>query len=144
VAMFAAVSQTWKLLLTMTLLGAILCSVTLRAPRQPTDRAELRRLVVAAVILYSVGTLASLSHHGLLAGTIYAGGILVCSLAVWLSRGMRRDDGSDGSGGGGGGNGKGPPGSGRPPSGPDGLLPFDWDEFERELSAWSERSKIGV
>jgi hypothetical protein len=141
--MFAAVSQTWKLLLTLTLLGAILCSVTVRAPREPTDRGELRRLVVAAVILYCVGTLASLSHHGLLAGTIYASGILVCSLAVWLSRGIRRDDGSEG-GGGGGGNGNGPPGNQRPPSGPDGLLTFDWDEFERELSAWSERRKVGV
>lgn len=71
-------------------------------------------------------------------------GILVCSLAVWLSRGIRRDDGSEGGGGGGGGNGNGPPGNQRPPSGPDGLLAFDWDEFERDLSAWTERGKVGV
>jgi len=137
--MFAAVSQTWKLLLTLTLLGAMLCSVTVRAPREPIERSDLRRLVVAAVILYGVGTLASLSHHGVLAGTIYASGILVCSLAVWLSRGINRDDGPDGDG-----NGNGPSGDERPPSGPDGLLTFDWDEFEREFSSWSDRTKIGV
>src|SRR5579871_4096591 len=139
-AMFAAVSQTWKLLLTVTLLGAILCSVTIRAPREPVERGDLRRLVLAAVILYAVGTLASLSHHPVLAGTIYASGILVCSLASWLSRGMNRADGSDG----GDGYGNGPPGDERPPSGPDGLLTFDWDEFERELSAWSDRTKVGL
>jgi hypothetical protein len=140
VAMFAAVSQTWKLLLTLTLLGAILCSVTVRAPREPIERGELRRLVIAAIVLYCVGTFASLSHHAVLAGAVYASGILVCSLAVWLSRGINRDDGSDG----GGGNGPGPPGDERPPSGPNGLLTFDWDEFEREFAAWSERTKVGV
>jgi hypothetical protein len=138
-AMFAAVSQTWKLFLTLTLLGAILCSVTVRAPREPIERAELRRLIVAAVVLYCVGTFASLSHHGVLAGAVYASGILVCSLAVWLSRGSNRDDGSDGDGGG-----NGPPGDERPPPGPEGLLTFDWDEFERELAAWSDRTKVGV
>lgn len=140
--MFAAVSQTWKLLLTLTLLAAVLCSVTIRAPREPIDRRELRRLILAAMILYGVGTLASVSHHDVLAATIYASGILVCSLAVWLSRGSRRDDGSDGNGGSGGSGG--PPGNQRPPSGPDGLLGFDWDEFERELSAWTDRTKVGV
>ena len=48
-------------------------------------------------------------------------------------------DGSDGDGGG-----NGPPGDERPPPGPEGLLTFDWDEFERELAAWSDRTKVGV
>jgi hypothetical protein len=82
--MFAAVSATWKLLLTLTLLGAIVGSMTVRAPREPVERAELRRLVVVAIGLYLLGTIASLADHGILAGTVYAAGILVCSLAVWL------------------------------------------------------------
>jgi hypothetical protein len=136
--MFAAVSATWKLLLTLTLLGAIVGSMTVRAPREPVERAELRRLVVVAIGLYLLGTIASLADHGILAGTVYAAGILVCSLAVWLSRGMKRDDGPDGESDGG------PPGDERPPSGPDGTPSFDWDEFERELASWSERSRAGA
>jgi hypothetical protein len=135
-AMFAAVSQTWKLLLTLALLGAIVCSVKVRAPREAAERGELRRLVVAAVILYLVGTLASICDHGMLAAGVYAAGILVCSLAVWLSRGINRDDGHDD------GCDDGPPGDQRPPPGPDGFPTFNWDEFERELHAWSQRSPM--
>ncbi len=133
--MFAAVSQTWKLLLTLALLGAILCSVTVRAPREAANRDELRRLVIAAVVLYLVGVLASLSHHGALAGAVYACGILACSLAVWLSRGINRDDGADGC------DDDGPPGGEEPPR-PGGFPTFDWDEFERELASLSERTSV--
>jgi len=137
--MLTVVSETWKLVLTLTLLGAIVCSVTLRAPREPVERAELRRLVLVAIALYCVGTLASLADHGFLAGAVYASGILLCSRAVWLSRGLRRDDGSGGEGD------DGPPGDERPPPGPDGFPTFDWDEFERELAAWSsEHAKLEV
>ncbi len=132
--MSAAVSQTWKLLLTIALLGAILASVTIRAPRVAADRGVLFRLVLAAIALYLVGVLASLSRHQLLAGSLYAGGILACSLAVWLSRGVSREDGTDG------GDHRGPPDDGGPP--PDDVPGFDWDAFERELAALSERRSV--
>jgi hypothetical protein len=125
-------SPSWKLLLTVVLLGSIGCSIFMRAPREPIERYELRRLVAAAVVLYAVGALASLAHRGVLAGVVYASGILVCSLAVWLSRGVDRDDGFDGGGGD-------PPGGEEPPTGPDGLPTIDWDEFERELAGWAEQ-----
>ena len=123
-------SPGWKFLLTVALLAAICCSVFLRAPRQPIERAELRRLVLAAVVLYFVGAVASISHRGALAGVVYASGILVCSLAVWLSRGADFDDGSDED------PGDGPPSDERPPDGPDGLPLIDWDDFERERARW--------
>jgi uncharacterized membrane protein YfcA len=132
--MLASGDQIWKLSLTLTLLLAILLSVTARAPRERVSRAELRRLLAAALVLYAVGALASLTHRDLLAGIVYASGILVCSLAVWLSRGVGRDDG------GGGGGGSGPPGDKRPPTGPHARTPtLDWDEFDRERAGWDRR-----
>jgi hypothetical protein len=132
----AAVSSHWKPILTGTLLLSICASVVLRAPREPIDRRELRRLVGAAVVLYVVGAAASLAHRGVLAGVVYATGILVCSLAVWLSRGVDRGDGGDGPGG------FEPPAGEWPPSDPDGAPPFDWDEFERERARWG-RERVG-
>jgi hypothetical protein len=126
------VTQSWKLGLTVALLLAICGSVFLRAPREPIERHELRRLVAAAVVLYSVGAVASLDHRGMLAGFVYACGILVCSLAVWLSRGASRRDGPGGSGGD-----PPPEDESPPPAGPDGLPPIDWGEFERERAAWA-------
>lgn len=123
-------SNDWKLALTAGLMVAIVCSVGLRAPRHSIDRVELRRLVIAALALYGVGALASLAHHGALAGVVYASGILVCSLAVWLSRGSDRGDGPDWPGGGD------SPEDEQPPPGPDGIPTLDWDEFERERARW--------
>ncbi len=74
--------------------------------------ADLRRLVVSALGLYAVGGVASLTHHPVLAGLVYAAGIIVCALAAWLSRGTDSED---------------PPRGGedpvdeRPPPEPDGL-----------------------
>ena len=134
--MFVAMTQGWKLVLTLALLCAILCSVVLRAPRQRIADHELRHLVLAAVALYGVGALASLAHDSILAGLVYASGILICSLAVWLSRGADPGDGPDGPGG------NEPPGDEHPPPGPDGLPAFDWDEFERELARYSGREPV--
>ena len=120
----------WKLALTVALLGAICASVFLRAPREPIPRADLRRLVIAAVILYIVGAVASLSHRSALAGIVYASGILVCSLAVWLSRGVDLDDGPDDD------PGIEPPSDAKPSGGPDGLPLVDWDEFDTERARW--------
>lgn len=136
--MIASLSQTWKLVLTIVLLVAIFCSVCLRAPRVRIAPRELHRLVGAAILLYIVGAAASVSGRGMLAGVVYAAGILVCSLAVWLSRGAERGDGPDGP------DDSGPPEDELPPNGPDGIPPFDWDEFERELAEISRREPIGV
>ncbi len=130
-------SPGWKFLLTAALLGAICCSVFLRAPRQPIERTELRRLVLAAVVLYAVGALASLSHRGVLAGVVYASGILVCSLAVWLSRGADLDDGPDDD------PGTQPPSDEKPSRGPDGLPLVDWDDFDHERARWGAPQPVG-
>ena len=124
--------HSWKLLLTLGLLLAVLCSVVIRAPRHRIAAAELRRLVLAAILLYAVGAGATWARRELLAGVVFASGILVCSLAVWLSRGSDFDDGSDWPGGGG------PPEDEQPPPGPGGFPGIDWDEFERERAAWAE------
>jgi hypothetical protein len=129
-------SNGWKLALAVFLLGTIFCGACARPPRQAIARGELRRLVLAAVALYAVGAFASLAHRGELAGFLYATGILVCSLAVWLSRGVDADDPPDGGPGD-----DDPPGDERPPPAPDGFPAFDWDEFERELADYTrERS----
>lgn len=128
--MFGDLSTGWKLALTGGLLVAILGSVCLRAPGRPIDRFELRRLVLAALVLYGIGALASLLHRGGLAGVLYAAGIVVCSVAVWLSRGSERGDGPDGPGG------SEPPTDEYPPFGPDGIPPWDWEAFERERASW--------
>ena len=127
----------WKLALTVALLGAICASVFLRAPREPIPRNELRRLVIAAIVLYGVGALASLSHRGVLAGVVYASGILVCSLAVWLSRGADLDDGPDDD------PGSEPPSDEKPSGGPDGLPLIDWDDFDHERARWGTPEPIG-
>jgi hypothetical protein len=135
--MFGGMSTGWKLALTAGLLVAILGSVVARAPRRPIDRLELRRLVLSALLLYGVGAVASILHRGQLAGLLYASGIVVCSIAVWLSRGTDRGDGPDGPGGGA------PPENEQPPPGPEGIPVFDWDQFDRERSAWGARDKAG-
>lgn len=130
-------STGWKLALTLGLLGAILASVCLRAPQRPLARFELRRLVLGALLLYGIGALASVLHRGQLAGLLYASGIVVCSLAVWLSRGTERGDGPDGPGG------SEPPEDEHPPPGPDGIPLLDWDEFDRERAGWGRRAPAG-
>lgn len=133
--MFASLSQSWKLALTILLMLAIFGSVLLRAPRTPVARLELQYLLGAAILLYAIGAVASLSHRAVLAGIVYAFGILVCSLAVWLSRGSNRGRGFEG----------GEDGSPvhDPPPGGDGVPPIDWDAFERELAELSRREPVG-
>jgi uncharacterized membrane protein YfcA len=125
-------TDTWKIALALALGGAIFVSAYAHAPRRAVPGADLRRLVLSAVALYAVGAIASLSHHPLLAGLVYAAGIFVCTLAVWLSRGTDPED---------------PPQDGdeprdeRPPPSPDGLPELDWGEFERAFRAYSERTR---
>lgn len=130
-------STGWKLALTAGLMLAILGSISLRAPGRPIERTDLRRLVFTALLLYGIGAIASVLHRGELAGVLYASGIVVCSVAVWLSRGSERGDGPDGPGG------SEPPEDEHPPPGPDGLPVFDWDEFDRERAGWGRREPAG-
>ena len=125
-------SIAWKLLLALVLIGAILLSACAKAPSRTMPRAELRRLVLAALTLYGVGVFASMTHHALLAGVVYVAGIAACALAAWLSRGSDSED---------------PPRGGdepideQPPPEPDGMPWFDWRAFEREFREYSERPR---
>jgi hypothetical protein len=132
--MVLAPSAAWKLVLAIALVAAICLSACARAPRQAVPGAELRRLVVAAVTLYAVGALASLTHHALLAGLVFAIGIAVCALAAWLSRGTDSEDPPGGD----------EPVDEQPPPRPDGVPPFDWAAFEREFRAYSRRQRRPV
>jgi hypothetical protein len=130
--MFVAPTYAWKLALALALVGAILASVYARPPSRSFPGAELRRLVLAALALYAVGLAASLTHHAVLAVILYAAGIIVSTLAAWLSRGTdsgdwpRRGDEPDEE---------------QPPPAPDGAPSFDWAAFERELEAWAQRDR---
>ena len=125
-------SFAWKIVLAVVLVAAILASAYAKAPRRASAGGELRRLVLSALVLYAVGVVASLTHHAVLAGVLYAAGIAVLSLAAWLSRG------SDSGGG--------PPRGcepvdEQPPPLPDGAPYFDWGAFERELQEYSRRQR---
>jgi hypothetical protein len=125
-------SDAWKLVLAIVLGVAILVSAYARAPRRAVPSADLRRLVCSALTLYGVGALASLSHHGVLAGIVYAIGIAICALAAWLSRGQD--------------SGGGPPDDEdpvdeQPPPEPDGIPWFDWPAFERDFRAYARGSR---
>lgn len=123
-------SFAWKLVLAVVLGAAIIASAYAKAPRRSFPGGDLRRLVVAALLLYAVGMVASLNHKGALAAVLYATGIAVSALAAWLSRG------SDSGGGP-------PPGDEpadeQPPPDPDGVPRFDWAAFESEFRAYDRR-----
>lgn len=125
-------SQGWKLALAAVLLAVIASSACARAPRRAVAGADLRRLVLASLVLYAAGVFAASRHHPVLSAFAYAAGIGCCSLAAWLSRGEDSED---------------PPGDGGvdrdrpPPSGPERVPRFDWDAFEREFRSYSERRR---
>ena len=127
--MFVLPSDAWKLVLAIVLGAGIFLSAYANAPRRAVPGADLRRLVVSALSLYAVGGLASLTHHPVLAGLVYAAGIIVCALAVWLSRGSDSEDPPGGE----------EPSDEQPPPEPDGLPTFDWAAFERDFRSYSER-----
>jgi hypothetical protein len=117
--------EIWKLALAVGLGGTIILSLRARAPRRSVPPVDLRRLLFGALALYAVGALAWFTHHRLLAGVVYAAGILTAALAAWLSRG-RDADGPRG-------------GSERfDEPAPDGPEDFDWASFERDFRAYSE------
>jgi hypothetical protein len=127
--MVFSLSAAWKLVFALALVGAIFTSAFARAPHHSVPRAELRRLVVCALTLYAVGGLASLTHHGALAGIVYGAGIIVAALAAWLSRGRDQEDPPDGD----------EPVDEQPPPEPDGVPRLDWAAFEREFREYSQR-----
>jgi hypothetical protein len=120
----------WKLAFALVLVAAIATSACARAPRRSADPVELRRLVVCALGLYGVGGLATLTHHSVLAGLVYAAGIGVAALAAWLSRGRDQEDPPDGGS---------DPANEEPPPRPDGAPSWDWDRFEREFRDYARR-----
>lgn len=126
-----ASSYFWKLALAVALVAMVVASASARPPRKPLPRAELRWPLSAALLLYGVGGLALLEHHSELAVWLFAAGIITSALAGWLSRG----DAGGGS----------PPGDDpvgeQPPPDPNGAPWFDWEAFERDLQAWSERRR---
>jgi hypothetical protein len=132
--MVVAPSDAWKLVLAVMLGAGIFASAYARAPRRAVPGSELRRLVLSALALYAVGGLASLTHHPVLAGLVYAGGITICALAAWLSRGTDSEDPPGGE----------EPGDEQPPPEPDGLKERDWDEFERAFRAYAQSDRDGV
>jgi uncharacterized membrane protein YfcA len=126
-------SLAWKLVLAVVLVCGILGSVYGHAPRRAVPGAELRRLVLSALALYSVGGVASLTGHPAIAALVYAAGILVCALAAWLSRGRDAEDPPDDGGN--------HPVDEQPPPEPDGLPSFDWAAFERDFRTFAERER---
>ncbi|HEV3054661.1 MAG TPA: hypothetical protein VGX45_08420 [Solirubrobacteraceae bacterium] len=133
--MFGTTTTMWKIGLALALGVTILLSAYAHAPRRAVPKGDLRRLVISAVLLYAVGAVASVSHHPILAGLVYAAGIFVCCVALWLSRGTDPEDPPRGGE---------EPGDERPPPSPDGLPEFEWSEFERAFRAYAERDSAGV
>src|SRR5579862_3320898 len=127
--MIVSALTAWKLVLTILLLAGLVVSLRGRAPRHTIPGTDMRRLVFGALSLYAVGAAAWITHHEALAVAVYAAGIATAALAAWLSRGHdpgdppRGDERHEG-----------------PPPDPDGLG-FDWSAFERELLAYTERSR---
>lgn len=120
-------------MLAISLGAAILFAAYGAAPRRAVPHSDLQRLVISALGLYIVGAIASLKHHPMLAAIVYASGISICALALWLSRGA--EPGEDPPRGGD------EPSDERPPPNPDGLPEFDWGAFERDFRSYSERSE---
>jgi hypothetical protein len=118
----------WKLALAVGLGAMVIASASARPPRRPLPRAELRWPLLGALALYAVGLLALVERHADLAAWLFAAGVAASALTGWLSRSRPGDDPPD----------HGDPADRHPPPDPDG---FDWEAFERELQAWSARSR---
>ena len=106
-------ADSWKLVLAVALGAAIFGGAYGKAPRRAVPNSDLRKLVLSALGLYVVGGVATISHHTTIAALVYAAGIAVCTLALWLSRGT--DSGDDPPRGGD------DPSNEEPPPSPDGM-----------------------
>jgi hypothetical protein len=123
-------SDAWKLALALVLASAILFSLFARAPRSSLSGEQLRRLVLSALMLYSVGAFAWVTDHRALAAVVCAGGTAVAALAAWFSRGSAPDDPPSAPE---------EPADPEPPAAPDGEPEFDWAAFERGFRTYSDR-----
>jgi hypothetical protein len=126
----AAAAESWKVVLAGALLAAVVLAWRGRAPRTALGRARATSLILVAVCLYGLGLLAAFGDQRSLATFVYAAGIGVCALALWLSRGS---DPGEGPGGGDSGDEQPPPDSGGAPA-------FDWESFERQFRDYARRS----
>ena len=124
--------NAWRLLLAVALVLAIVLSVCWAAPARVTPRSDLHRLIFTGLLLYCVGGMAAVTQHETLAALVFAAGIFICALAVWLSRGTDSEDPPDG---------REEPADEPPPPKPDGLPVFDWDSFERAFRAYATRER---
>lgn len=122
----------WKVVLAVALGAAILASAYARAPRRAFPRTDLRWMVFAALVLYTIGMVASLTHRGVLAAVLYAAGITVSALAAWLSRGSDSGNGPERGD---------EPVDEQPPPDPDGIPRFDWAAFDRDFAAYASRHR---
>ncbi len=125
-----AATGSLKVALALALLVAVALAARGRAPRTALGRARATSLLLVAVCLYALGLLAAFGDQRSLATFVYAAGIGVCALALWLSRG------SDPGGGPGGGD----SGDEQPPPDPGGAPAFDWEAFERQFRDYARRS----
>ncbi len=129
--MVISLAAAWRIAFAIGLCVAIFLSVCARAPSRSVPSWELRRLMFSALLLYAVGVLAKLTDHGLLAGLVFSGGIILSTLAAWLSRGRDQEDPPDG----------GQPIDEHPPPGPDGIPKIDWVAFEREFRRYERGTR---
>ncbi len=90
--------STWKLIPAVVILAATAVALLARPPREPVPERELASLVISVAVLYAVGGIAVLVHRTILAAIVFGVGLMICALALWLSRGdapppPRDDDG---------------------------------------------------
>lgn len=124
-----AATLIWKLALAAVLGTAIFASALISPPRRSFPRADLRVMVGAALGLYCVGLGASLSHRAAVAAVVYACGVAISALAVWLSRGSDRSEPPPGE----------DPPQAPPPAGPEDRPQIDWEAFERQLGVYAQQ-----
>jgi hypothetical protein len=121
----------WKLVVAAGLAALIFASVLARAPRGDRGSSDTRRLVLASLALYALGTAAWIGGHLRLAAILYGIGIGTAAFGAWLSR---VGDGGEHM-----------PisarGPGDRPADPGGAPPFDWESFERELLDYTARER---
>ncbi len=119
----------WKLVVAAGLAALIVASVLAKAPRGAGPSSDPRRLVLASLALYALGTAAWITGHLRAAAILYGIGIGTAALGAWLSRIGDNGEGLHAAA----------PGPSDLPPDPGGAPPFDWEAFERELLDYTAR-----